>query len=102
MRSKLYLPLMGTLEHLEAVYYISCLYQSMHDPPLSAYDAGLNVLMHMLSAKDLGLTFDKIEPEIVAYSDASWSQVPAPFGGHVVLYGGVPVPFSALKTKNSQ
>jgi hypothetical protein len=39
MRSKLYLPLMGTLEHPEAVYYVSCLYQSMHDPSLAAYDA---------------------------------------------------------------
>jgi hypothetical protein len=55
----------------------------------------------MLSAKDLGLTFNNIEPEIVAYSNASWNQVPVPFGGHVVLYGGVPVPFSAHTTKNA-
>ena len=55
----------------------------------------------MLSAKDLGLTFNKIEPEIVAYSGTSWNQVPVPFGGHVVLYGGVPVPLAAHKTKNA-
>ena len=76
-----------TLTHPEAAYYVSYLCQFMHDPSLAAYDAGLNILAYLLSAKDLGLTFTRLEPEIVAYSDASWNQVPIPFGGHLVIYG---------------
>ena len=53
----------------------------------------------MLSAKDIGLTFNKHKPEIVANSDASWNVVPIPFGGHVVFYGGAAVSYSARKVK---
>ena len=71
----------------------------MHDPSLAAFDTGLNILAYLLSAKDIGLTYTKSEPNITAYSDASWNQVPIPFGGHVVLYGGAAVSFSARKVK---
>ena len=104
MSSKRYLPLMGTLlwsmlTHREASYYVSYLCQYMHDPSLAAYEAGLNVLAYMLSAKDIGLTFNKHASEIVAYSDASWNVVPIPFGGHVVFCGGAAVSYSARKVK---
>ena len=38
-------------------------------------------------------------PEIIAYSDASWNQVPIPFGGHVVIYGGAAVSYSSREVK---
>jgi hypothetical protein len=104
MRTKPYLPLMGTLlwatlTHPEAAYYVSYLCQFMHDPSLAAFDAGLNILAYLVSAKDIGLTYTRFEPTIIAYSDASWNQVPIPFGGHVVLYGGAAVSYSARKVK---
>jgi hypothetical protein len=78
---------------------VSYLCQFMHDPSLSAYDAGLNVLAYLLAAKDIGIVYSKSSPSVVAYSDASWNQVPIPFGGHVVFYGGAAVSFSARKIK---
>ena len=92
--------LWATLTHPEASYYVSYLCQFMHDPsPRRFYEAGLYVLAYLLGAKDVGLTFNKHETEIVAYSDASWNMVPIPFGRHVVFYGGAAVSYSARKVK---
>ena len=104
MLKKPYLPLMGTLlwatlTHPEASYYVSYLCQFMHDPSTEAYDAGLNVLAYLMHAKDLGITYSSTSKTLTAYSDASWNQVPIPFGGHVVLYGGAAVSFSARKVR---
>ena len=59
----------------------------------------MSSLSYLLGAKDIGLTFNKNEPEIVAYSDASWNKVPIPFGGHVIFYGGAAVSYAARKVK---
>ena len=68
-------------------------------PSLAAYEAGLYIIAYLLGAKDIGLTYSKHMPEIVAYSDAPWNVVPIPFGGHVVFYGGAAVSYSARKVK---
>ena len=71
----------------------------MHDPSMAAYEAGLNVLAYLVSAKNIGLTFNKYQPEVIAYSDASGNMVPIPFGGHAIIYGGAAVSYSARKVK---
>ena len=91
--------LWAKLTHPEAAYYVSYLCQFMHDTSLAAFDAGLSILAYLVSAKDIGLTYTRFEPNIIAYSDASWNQVPIPFGGHVVIYGGAAVSYSARKVK---
>ena len=74
--------------------------QFMHDPSLAAYEAGLYVLAYLLGAKDVGLTFNKHETEILAYSDASWLERGAyPIRWARGFLWGAAVSYSARKVK---
>ena len=104
MRQKPFLSLMGTLlwatmTHPEVAYYVGFLCQCMHDPSLDAYEAGLAILAYLYNARSLGITYNGNDPTVNVFTDASWGQSPAPFGGHVVFYCGGAVGYQSRKLK---
>ena len=54
---------------------------------VAACDASLSILAYLLHTKNLGLIYTRHEPEILAYSDASWNHVLIPIGGRGYLWG---------------
>ena len=47
----------------------------------------------------LGITFDGNKPLLEVYTDASWLLSPKPFAGHVIMYCGATISYSARKLK---
>ena len=106
MRGKPYLSLMGallwaTITHPEVSYYVSFLCQFMHDPSVSAFEAGLAVLSYLGQARSLGITYNGNINKVVAFTDSSWGQVPMPYGGYAIFFCGAVVSFQARKLKIS-
>jgi len=104
MRQKPFLSLMGTLlwatmTHPEIAYYVGYLCQTMHDPSVAGFEAGLAILSYLYNARNLGITYDGNKPTLTVFTDASWGQSPTPFGGHVVFYCGGAVGYQSRKLK---
>ena len=71
----------------------------MSDPSVEAWDAALNVLSYLNTARALGVNFDGDSANVVAFSDSSWNQSPRPYGGHVIFFAGAIVSCCARKLK---
>ena len=69
----------------------------MSDPSVEAWDAALNVLSYLNTARALGVNFDGDSVNVVAFSDSSWNQSPRPYGGHVIFFAGAVVSCCARK-----
>jgi len=67
--------------------------------PVAAYDASIAVLSYLDNTKELGITFDGNQPLLAVFTDASWLLSPKPFAGHVIMYCGGAISYSARKLK---
>jgi len=105
MRDKPYLSIMGCLLWIattacpDIAYHASFLCQVMQSPSRAAYDASIAVLSYLDNTKELGITFDGNKPLLEVYTDASWLLSPKPFAGHVIMYCGATISYSARKLK---
>lgn len=123
--SKDYLSIVGSLlwaacmTRPDVAYHTAFLCQFMQDPSEAALEAALGVLAYLQRTKTLALTFHREHPELNhdqirmgfhdgsflsnrglhLYFDSSWNKVPKPFFGHVVLFMGGAVSWSARRMK---
>ena len=104
----------------DIAYHTAFLCQFMQNPSEAALESAQGVLAYLQRTKDLTLTYRKgdltnltqdqvrmgFESEsfvsnrgLHLYFDSSWNKVPKPFFGHVILFMGCAVSWSATKTK---
>ena len=120
-----YLGLVGSLlwascmTRPDIAYHTAFLCQFMQDPSEAALEAARGVLAYLQRTKDLTLTYRRAHPELTSdqvrmgfregaflnnkglhtYFDSSWNKVPKPFFGHVIMYMGCAVSWSARRMK---